>query len=999
MKCLKCQADNPETRKFCRKCGNRLVFPCPSCGSENIPGDEFCGECGHSLTSQQKQPPKELSFEGKLDKIQRYLPGGLTEKILAQRGKIEGERRQVTVMFCDMEGFTRLSERLGPEEIYSLMDQVYEILIHKVHDYEGTVNEMTGDGIMALFGAPIALEDAPQRAIRSAFAIHREMTRFSDRVKQEKGLPPIKMRVGIHTGPVVVGTLGNNLRVEFKAVGETVNFASRMESLAEPGTTYVSEETFKQAEGFFRFESLGEKRVKGKEEAVKVYQVIAPSSKKTRFDVSAERGLTPFVGRERELELLLDGFERSKEGRGQAFSIVDEAGVGKSRFLYEFRKAIVNENVTFLEGKCLSYGRGMAYHPVIEILKANFDISDGEEDYRIREKVQGGLKAMASNEASTLPYLLELLSVKESGLERISMSPEARKDRTIEALKEIVLRGSALRPLILAIEDLHWLDKSSEDALPEAAKSVLQTGSVIEREFSHELMKHVIGLPEQELLSHLSALKDAELIFERGIYSKSAYIFKHALTREVVYDSILASRKKKLHEEIGKAIEGLYREHIEDYYGILAQHFIYGGNYAEGAEYSNVAGRKAEKAASLPEAIAYSSQRIDCLEKLPTTIDLQKQIIDARVTHGLYLNQLNHHVEAKETIQQIFELAKSLNYKKRLGQIYTILGAHQVMVEEKSTSAFRTLEQALNIAEEVHDRVTETIANYWLAVALAFNCEFDRAVAHFQKLIDINVAAKNLWGIAIAKSNLAGVPYLYMGYINLSIQTSEEALIIAEESGDIYSKGIVHCYHGFSFWGKGLLREAEKHLMKSIEYCEKIDNHGWNAWANLWLGEVYFELAEFQKSITYYDKGCHLFEQHRMFPSQVKWGKLGSLRSGVLNGQKDVNLESIFNFCQNNKTKLLEGWIQRYVAEILLNLVDQHMPEAEHWVQIAIESDRRNCLRFHLAKDYELYANLLKRKGDRPRALEYFGRAIDLFKECGADGWLKKAETEIANIA
>ena len=352
MKCPKCQTDNPETRKFCRECGSKFVVVCPKCESENLPTDKFCGDCGHNLTLPSEPTRKELSFDEKLEKIQKYLPKGITEKILSQRDKIEGERKQVTVLFCDMKGFTPLAAKLGPEEVYGMMDQVYEILIHKVHDYEGTVNEMTGDGVMALFGAPIALEDAPQRAVRSAMAIHREMTRFNEKVRQEKGdIPPLKMRIGIHTGPVVVGTLGNDLRVEFKAVGDTVNMASRMESLAEPGTTYVSDDTFKLTEGIFRFEALGEKEIKGKEKPIRVYQVIAPSSRRTRFDVNAERGLTPFVGRERELELLLDGFERAKEGRGQAISIISDAGIGKSRLLYEFRKAITNEDVTFLEGK------------------------------------------------------------------------------------------------------------------------------------------------------------------------------------------------------------------------------------------------------------------------------------------------------------------------------------------------------------------------------------------------------------------------------------------------------------------------------------------------------------------------------------------------------------------------------------------------------------------------------------------------------------------------
>lgn len=233
MKCPNCQFDNRDGARFCRDCGSKLELPCPGCGNPFTPGDKFCDECGHQLSTPSATHPRELSYDEKLEKIQRYLPKGLTEKILAQRDRIEGERKQVTVMFCDMEGFTALSEQIGPEEAYTIMDQVYEILIHKVHDYEGTVNEMTGDGIVALFGAPVALEDAPQRAIRSALAIHREMVKFSDQIKSQRQTEPIRMRIGIHTGPVVVGTVGNDLRVEFKAVGDTVNLASRIEDIAE----------------------------------------------------------------------------------------------------------------------------------------------------------------------------------------------------------------------------------------------------------------------------------------------------------------------------------------------------------------------------------------------------------------------------------------------------------------------------------------------------------------------------------------------------------------------------------------------------------------------------------------------------------------------------------------------------------------------------------------------------------------------------------------------
>jgi class 3 adenylate cyclase/tetratricopeptide (TPR) repeat protein len=798
MKCPKCQFANPDGVNFCVECGAKLEKICPECGFSNSLSHKFCGGCGYKLSLQAEAPPKDLSFDEKLTKVQKYLPKGLTEKILSQKNRIEGERKQVTVMFCDMEGFTPLSESLGIEDAYVIMDQVYEILIHKVHDYEGTVNEMTGDGIMALYGAPIALEDAPQRAIRSSFAIHREMAKFSDQLKQEKkDLPPIIMRIGIHTGPVVVGTVGNDLRVEFKAVGDTVNLASRMEGQAQPGTTYVTEETFKMTEGLFRFEALGEKEIKGKKEPVKVYRAIAPSTSRTRFDVSAERGLTPFVGRERELELLLDGFERVKAGRGQAFSIVSEAGIGKSRLLYEFRKAVSSTDVLFLEGRCLSYSRGVAYHPVIDILKANFDIRQSDGDPEIREKVEKGLKILGLDAASSLPYLLELFSVKDSGFDKIPMSPDAKKDRIIEAINRITLKGSQIRPLILAYEDLHWSDNSSEevlkyglegiaaakvlmiftyrpefvhtwggksyhnqinlnrlsnreslsmvtdllnaehidrdledlilektegvplfieefirslndlkliekkngqcrlakdiqdvtipstiqdvimarvDSLPEGAKDVLQTGSAIEREFTYDLIKRVKELPEQEHLSYLSVLKDSELLYERGIYPETTYIFKHALTRDVVYESILARKKKNLHEKIGNAIEKLYADRLEEQYELLAHHYALSEHWEKAVHFGRLAAKKANKLSQFQQAVTICEQTAEWLLKLPEDKIRQESLVDTQQDICWSYIGLGQFEEAEEVCLQAETTAKLLNDRIRLGTTYLGIG-------------------------------------------------------------------------------------------------------------------------------------------------------------------------------------------------------------------------------------------------------------------------------------------------------------------------------------
>lgn len=1122
MKCPKCQHENPEGLKFCVECGNKLEIICSNCGFGNAPSFKFCGECGQNLILPSEPTPKDLSFDEKIDKIQRYLPKGLTEKILSQRGKIEGERKQVTVMFCDMEGFTRLTERLGPEEAYGIMDQIYEILIHKVHDYEGTVNEMTGDGIMALFGAPIALEDSPQRAIRSALAVHREMARFNDKLKQErKSIPPLKMRIGVHTGPVVVGTLGNDLRVEFKAVGDTVNLASRMEGLAEPGACYVTEETFKLTEGFFRFEGLGEREVKGKGKPVKIYRVIAPSTRRTRFDVSAERGLTPFVGRGRELELLLDAFERVKAGRGQAFSITAEAGVGKSRLLYEFRKAVSNEDVTFLEGKCLSYSRGVAYHPVIDILKSNYDIREGDGDSEITEKVKTGLKAIGADEVSSLPYLLELLSVKDSGIDKIPMSPDARKDRIIETLNRNVFKGAELRPMIIAIEDLHWIDKSSEerfkylldsisgarvfliftyrpefvhtwggksfhsqvnlnrlsnreslamashllgtedldenveqfildktegvpffveefirsikdlkiiekkdnkyhmakdirdvtipstiqdvimarvDSLPEGAKDLLQTGSVIEREFGYELIKRVTGFSEQALLSHLSALRDSELLYERGIFPQSTHIFKHALTRDVVYDSILTKTKKRLHDQIGAAIEELYKDNINEHYVVLAEHYIASENYEKGAKYSKLSAKKAEKSASINDAIAYAKKRVASIEKLPRTDDVEKELIDARTTLGLYMAQMNYYSEAKEAIDPIFNLALKYDYMRGLSQIYTIVGAYNFFVEEDFLEASKHLEKALKISEEVNDIVSSIFANYLLGMALCFNCKFEKGYFHINKTLEINVAVNSLWGIATMKGSI-GMVYSWHGKIDLAYQVTHEALQIAEESGDTYSKAMSYPAQGISYYCKGFFKEAVGHLLKGAEFCERINNLLWDSIARYSLGDAYFDMGEYQESQNYYNEAVSILDQANLFPSFSNLCKIGSARAMIMHNKKDINLESVYDYHEKNKHRVLEGWMARYIGEILLNIDDQHVSEAEEWIKKAIEADSRNDMRWHLGRDYALYAELFKRKGDQPKVRENLGKAIEILTKCGADGWVDKYEKELASAS
>jgi tetratricopeptide (TPR) repeat protein len=510
------------------------------------------------------------------------------------------------------------------------------------------------------------------------------------------------------------------------------------------------------------------------------------------------------------------------------------------------------------------------------------------------------------------------------------MSPEARKDRTIQALNRIVLKGSEIRPLILSVEDLHWMDKTSEevfkdflehiagarvlllftyrpeyvhtwggrsyhsqvtlnrlsnresltmsryvlgtenitetlanlilektegvpffieeflkslrernviervddgyvlarnrgdmtipatiqdvlmarvDTLPDGAKEVLQTGAAIEREFPHELLQKITGLPELELLSHLSALKDAELLYERGVYPQSTYIFKHALTREVVYESILGKKRAQLHDVIGAATEELYAATLGEHYGALSAHFIAGENYAKGAEYSRLAERQAEKATSFWDAAGYAKKRISCLEKLPGSPEVEKKIVDARTALGLHLLQQGQLDQAMQAIAPITDAALQLASRPKVSQVYTILGYCKAYVSGEILAGIRDLRRALAVAQETNHRTSVSFATLHLADALTLDCQWKEAAGLFQKALQITVAAKNPQAVAAVQSFL-GLMYSYQGDVRLACETSEGALKLAEESGDIWPRNFACAMRGFALFRMGSLERS-----------------------------------------------------------------------------------------------------------------------------------------------------------------------------------------------
>ena len=483
MLCGACRTDNPPENRFCDQCGAALQTVCPSCGAALRPEARFCGACGklrgeasptgtpaqpEAGSARASAPAAALAYRSP---VVSYTPRHLADKILRSRSALEGERRQVTVLFADIAGFTTIAEKMDPEDVHRVVDRCFELITAEVHRFEGTINQYTGDGVMALFGAPIAHEDSPRRAVHGALAIQRALRDYDKDLQAQAGLH-VQMRIGLHTGPVVVGRIGDDLRMDYTAVGDTTNLAARLQQRARPGSVVVSEATHGAIAGFFDTLDLGELTVKGRAPA-RAFEVLRARPRRSRLAAAAERGLTRLVGRSRELGILLERFAEVKGGRGQVLSLAGDAGIGKSRLLLEFRRALTeaDEPATWLEGQCVSFGQSIPFLPLIEQLRLNFQIEEFDGEPEIIAKVEHGMRRMGELDGH-IPYVRYLLSVDPGDPAILDMDAGARRGKCFEAIRALSLRGARLRPLVLVFEDLHWIDSGTEEYLASMADAV-----------------------------------------------------------------------------------------------------------------------------------------------------------------------------------------------------------------------------------------------------------------------------------------------------------------------------------------------------------------------------------------------------------------------------------------------------------------------------------------------------------------------------------------------
>jgi class 3 adenylate cyclase/tetratricopeptide (TPR) repeat protein len=806
MSCGACGHGNRAEARFCEECGAPLARLCARCGAELRAVARFCDACGHATSVSTSASDAAVP--------QSYTPPHLAQRILRQRSSLEGERKHVAVLFADVIGFTPISERTDPEQMHAIMDRFFDVLLAQVHRFEGTVNQFTGDGIMALFGAPLALEDAPRCAVMAALAMQQGVERLRQELLASTGLD-FRMRVGVHTGLVVVGKIGNDLRMDYTAVGDTTNLAARLQALAQAGSILISEATHRLVAGYFDTRDCGELAVKGRSAPVGAFEVLADRAERRRIDVLTDVGLTPLAGRERELAALREAFEAASAGQGQVVFLVGDAGIGKSRLLFEFRRGLENRPHLWFEGRCASYGKATAFLPIIDGLRRYFRIDDRDDEAAAIRKIEEGVGALGGNLEWTLAFVRQLLALPTGDEAVADLDAASRRAQTFGALKAITLQAAQLRPLVLVIEDLHWIDPASEeflaflgdampatsallvcshrpgyrhpfgdrsyhvrvtlrplsstemsgmttallggvdlpdavrdlverkaegnpffveevtkslleqgalrtegghfvlaqalqelavpdtiqgvlaariDRLPDAPKRAMQIASVIGREFALRLLERIVETGKG-VRGQLEELRALELIYEKAMHPELAYMFKHALTHDVAYDSILIDRRKFLHRTIGHAIEELYADRLAEHFETLALHYERGEDWEPALMYHELAAEKAETSYATHAVVHHCRHALAITERLGTAIDdeRRRRLEDKLGLAHFYLSEFHASADAHRR-------AANLSTDPALQATHLAFAGHSDTWGHRYASARTSLGAALAIA-------------------------------------------------------------------------------------------------------------------------------------------------------------------------------------------------------------------------------------------------------------------------------------------------------------
>ena len=1078
MRCPRCSADNLAGMKFCGQCGAPLGVPCPSCGSGNPPEHRYCGHCGAALGQ---------------TGLQEAVAGGpfIPNPAAVARTALPGEMKQVTVLFCDIVGSTPLTERLGAEAMRDLVSSFLAASLAEVDRYGGTAPQFTGDGFMALFGAPVTQEDHVQRALLAALAIQRALGASEDTSGADNLELPV--RIGIHSGPVVFGPIADKLPMDYTAIGDTANVAARIQQAAEPATILLSEATYELAQSYALVEPVGPLVLKGKADPITAYRLLDVSQARAAVRPSTAARRTNFVNRQSDLAVLNDVLRQVEGGHRQAVDIIGEPGIGKSRLLSEFRRQLASERVTWIEGRCVSYGAAIPYLLMLDLLRSNCGILETDTPELMTVKMRTGLERVGIDPDQDSAVLLHVLGVKDAGAAPALANPEAVKAKTFETFRQVTIKSSLERPLVLVLEDLHWVDKISEeflaflaenigaenigearvlmlatyrpgyrppwidksyavqlpvqplsrddsfnvvrsvlnvermielateqivakadgnplfleqltlhageardlrsilmvpdtihdvvmariDRLPDELKQLLQMASVIGREFSLRLLAAVWkgAEPLENLLGELNRL---EFIYERVVGDGIVYVFRHALTQEAAYGSLLERHRRIHHGAFGQALEELYGGRVDEVAELLALHFGRSGHTDKAVDYAISAAVKAGRAWANTEALMYFEEALRRLATLPDSKPNRLRRIDAVLKQAQVkyaLGQYSEQIRALDEIGQIVDETddphRRATWHYWAGFLHSVSGGRPEVaiqhcqeagkiasasgLEEIDAFAASCLAQVLMVAGRLHDALEAG----------------ERAVSSFEARGDPWWAALTLWHLtAIAN---------YLGEWEASLDYCRRGLEHGVTLNDVRLTAVSWTRMGVAHIARGDLEPGLKCCNEALALAPIPRDV---AWASVVRGYGKIKAGHPNEGIAELSEGLAWFESSRMRWTHVigaVWLAEGHLRRSDYATARPL-IEDLVSTCRSAGYFHYEGRACWLMGECLAG---GSPAAAEDYIETAMRIFEQVGARNDLAKAMVTRGALRQRAGDVATARQLLHQAKAIFQALG----------------
>ena len=1073
-----------------------------------------------------------------------YTPPHLAERIRAEqqamesRGATDGERKTITALFADLKGSTALIEGLDPEDARAIIDPALQLMMDAVHRYDGYVAQALGDGIFALFGAPIAHEDHPQRALYAALRMQEEMRHYAEKLRAAGGAP-LQMRVGINTGEVVVRSIRkDDLHTDYVPVGHSTNLAARMEQLANPGSIVVTEQTHKLTDGYFNFQALGKTKVKGAEEPIPIFEVTGAGPLRTRLQVSARRGLSRFVGRHAELDQMQQALAQAKEGHGQIVGVMGEPGLGKSRLFHEF-KLMSQSGCLVLEAFAVSHGKASPYLPLIELLKNYFQIEPTDDERTRKEKVGGKVLMLDRSLEDILPYLFSLLGIADAQSSLQQMDAQIRRQRTFEALKHLFLRESLNQPLILVFEDLHWIDTETQgfldtlsesvasaklvllvnyrpeyrhewgtktyytqlhlaplgkeeaeelltfllgpdvgatgrsplqalkqlilektegtpffmeevvqtlaedgglsgerghyrlettpselhisptvqgvlaariDRLTAAEKELLQQLSVIGRQFPVSLVKAVVSQTEDELYPLLASLQAKEFLYEQPAFPESEYLFKHALTQDVAYGTVLQEQRKTLHERTGQAMEALYKDSLEDHCIGLAHHYSRSENTEKAVEYLSLADQQAMQHAAYAEAVNYLATAVELLRLLSDTRTHAQKELSLQIALGtLFTSTRGWGAAERETAYtRARVLCEQVGDAHQLYSVLFGLYITHAAARADYTRGQEFAEQLLAVADKVQDSFLLVDAHYNKGYLAYITGEFVQARRHFEAGLTQDdgrdphpLPAQSLYAPGVACLSYVAATLWHQGYPEQAVQRSQEAIALAQALP-----------HPFSLaWALQWAAHIRQYC-RDVQPCQALaeltvalsHEHGFPSWLAAGMavrGWAVAELGEREEGVAQIRQGVAAFLATGTQSGQTIFYNMLADSYRTVGHPKEglVVIGDALAFAAKTAERVCEAELHRLKGELFLQQPQDQQSEAEASFHTALE-----VARHQEAKSLELraatsLARLWQSQGKQAEARELLTPVYDWFTEGFDTADLKDAKALLDQLS